>query len=235
MRAITTTHESSPDPAPPDSGTARAGRPAKAPFFLGLVALVAVLIGANLVLFALLPHVVPGWTSAGITSGSMDPGIRTGDVVIVKSVDGADLEMGAVVTYRDRDGRLVTHRIVAIADDGTLTVRGDRNPVPDPPVDPDQVIGRATWIVPYVGLPTAFAANGQWLLLIATFVVTGVAVVFARFAVDRKHDPWRTETPATVPPVVPAPAPLPPAPGTSLPALQLETSTTENDTTAVRP
>lgn len=86
--------------------------------------------------------VVWGLTSVGIIkplvviSGSMEPGIMTGDLIIDTRVPASELAVGDVVSLpSDLTEDLVTHRIEAIAPDAlggyTITMKGDNNAYSD--------------------------------------------------------------------------------------------------------
>lgn len=78
-----------------------------------------------------------GWIQPLIvTSGSMEPGIATGDLIVATSSPASDVEVGDVLTLRSSlTGSLVTHRVVGIESDAEhwfVTMRGDANEVDDP-------------------------------------------------------------------------------------------------------
>jgi signal peptidase I len=66
-----------------------------------------------------------------VISGSMQPEIRTGDLLIGRSMPTSDIEVGDVVSVQSAmTGTLVTHRVVAIsagADGWTVRMKGDDN------------------------------------------------------------------------------------------------------------
>lgn len=188
MRGIAHVREQRPDPVRPDPGRSRALKESR--FYLGLVALAAVFIGANLAFFAIIPVILPGWVSVGISSGSMSPAIRTGDVVIARSWDGtSDLVPGSIITYETADG-YITHRVVEVGEDGMIVVKGDANRAADPPIRPDQVVGTARLVIPYAGLPSAWLNGGRYGLVALVLSASAAALYFSRYAVDPKHDPW---------------------------------------------
>lgn len=88
-----------------------------------------------------------GYGSAVVLSGSMEPELSKGDLIIVK--DNEDYGIGDVVVFQDAD-ILVVHRIVDM-DDGSVTTKGDANPVADQPVGRDTVKGVVTASVPHLG------------------------------------------------------------------------------------
>lgn len=118
--------------------------------------------GAGAVLTLLLLTVAPlawGWQPLVVTSGSMGPLIRPGDVVLVQP-DPDDVVLGSVVTFRGADDGLVTHRVVEVTADGYVT-RGDANPVTDSTVvRREDLVGRVRALVPWVGLPAVTVRGG---------------------------------------------------------------------------
>lgn len=71
-----------------------------------------------------------------VVSGSMSPGIRTGDLIFSVPKSIAQVGVGDVLTLRSPlTQRLVTHRVVAIAQDSAdgyrVTLKGDANDEPD--------------------------------------------------------------------------------------------------------
>lgn len=167
------------------------GRIDVALFYGGIVAFTALLVFGALAVMALLPMIVPGYTTDSITSGSMMPTLRVGDVVIAVDHDGTDVAPGTVVVYEDpRKHDLVTHRIVSTNADGSSVTKGDATAVDDPvPIPMANIRGKARWIVPFVGLPRVWAAQHQWAMLFLMIAVVATALWLARFAFDPRYDP----------------------------------------------
>ncbi len=144
------------------------------------VAVFAVSLTAWLAVWTLAPMAL-GWQPHVVSSGSMAPSLRVGDVLVAAPADPGSIGGGQIVTYRDRlhDDRLVTHRVVRQNADGTLVTRGDANVDPDPaPVDPERVVGVGRVVVPLVGLPYVWATTGAYPPLAALGAVV-VALVLA--------------------------------------------------------
>lgn len=113
----------------------------------------------TLVAWAAVP-ILLGWTPMAISSGSMSPGIRVGDIVVVDTYDGRPLDEGTVVTYR-QSGRLVTHRIAQV-DQDTYITKGDANQdVDSTPLTADAIVGTGRILVPYLARPYLWATTGQ--------------------------------------------------------------------------
>ncbi|WP_084130121.1 signal peptidase I [Demequina sp. NBRC 110055] len=71
-----------------------------------------------------------------VVSGSMEPEIPTGALIIDRPLDSAEVVVGDVVSLPSTvTGNVVTHRVVDVARHGdaiALTLRGDANPIDDP-------------------------------------------------------------------------------------------------------
>ena len=152
---------------------------------LGLVAVSRVY--RSLLLSLVVVATVPmlwDWSSHVVRSGSMEPSISAGDVAVADplSVDD-DVPVGRVAVLtapsgERTDGTLI-HRVVEDRKDGTYTTAGDANGTVDTrPVEREDVQARARILVPYVGRPFLWAANGEAvnLLLFGTLTVAAFVV-----------------------------------------------------------
>ncbi|MDD5110266.1 MAG: signal peptidase I [Patescibacteria group bacterium] len=83
---------------------------------------------------------------AAITSGSMWPVLKVGDLIFVQGVKPDELKVGDIVVYENERGYTI-HRIIEIDPaKGMLTTQGDANNVSDKPIKITDVVGRAlTW------------------------------------------------------------------------------------------
>jgi signal peptidase I len=126
--------------------THRAGAPGGALRFgagmLSLAAYIGVITGAVhygpkfMVWVAGTPHPV-----ATVSSASMWPELKKGDVIVVQGVDSMDdIAVGDIIAFRHGLG-VTVHRLVEIAGE-TLTTKGDANSVEDEPVEFSQVVGK---------------------------------------------------------------------------------------------
>ena len=79
-----------------------------------------------------------------VAGTSMTPFLDPGDTVFLDLPNGA-VEKGDVILFRRMGGQYVLHRIVAIGDDGILTLLGDAQLLPEP-VHPSQVRAVVTGI-----------------------------------------------------------------------------------------
>ena len=124
-----------------------------------------------------------GWQPTTVVSGSMEPSISVGDVVVARPVGTDNFAIGRVVLVDDPDHpeRLRLHRIAAVNPDGSLTLRGDANAANDSTaVWPSAVHGVGYLRIPAVGLPITWAKSGQWLELAALAAALAGAVALTR-------------------------------------------------------
>ncbi|MFJ2979408.1 S24/S26 family peptidase [Curtobacterium sp. NPDC087082] len=123
---------------------------------------VATLLG--LALWAAAPAVI-GWQPTTVMTGSMEPRLTPGDVVVSRPVSAGDVRMGKVLLVDDPDqpGHLRMHRYVEDGPRGTIVTKGDANPRQDStPVEPSAVHGVAFLRVPFVGAPIVWLRAGEW-------------------------------------------------------------------------
>lgn len=155
--------------------------------YLYLVAL----LGAWVVIAMLLT----GWAPIVISSGSMQPTLRPGDVVLLDEHPSDLLAQRNVITFFDPDGsgELITHRVHAVDDDGYIT-KGDANPTPDTStVAVDEIEGVARLVVPLVGLPMLWLERSDTGSLAAWAVLSlgALGVAFARVRSHRRDGDQR--------------------------------------------
>lgn len=93
---------------------------------------------------------------AAITSGSMWPALKTGDLVLIKGVKNkSDIKIGDVVIYRNQKGFTI-HRVIKMNDETAIT-KGDANNISDAPVKYSEIIGKSINFyakplrIPYLG------------------------------------------------------------------------------------
>jgi signal peptidase I len=110
-----------------------------------------------------------GWRPYVIQSGSMQPRIKVGDIVIASPNHDPNTLLGHVTVFQDPDrpNRIKTHRVIRIARDGRLITKGDANQSADSmPVSVDKVQGIGRLLVRFAGLPLVWAHTGKWLYLV---------------------------------------------------------------------
>ncbi len=91
-----------------------------------------------------------------VQSGSMEPVLHKGDLVLVSRIPATDLQVGDIVTFisPQDDKTPITHRIVATPSTETgyrFVTKGDANPSADSSILPSSIVGRQTYTVPKLG------------------------------------------------------------------------------------
>ena len=84
-----------------------------------------------------------GYSVLSTETGSMSPTIEVGDIIIIKI--GDEIKENDIITYK-QDDVLITHRIEQI-DGDTIITKGDYNNIQDEPIERNQVIGKAVYII----------------------------------------------------------------------------------------
>jgi signal peptidase len=121
-----------------------------------------------------------------VLSGSMEPAIKTGSVVMTRphstSSGQASYNVGDIITFGpySKTKPPTTHRIVEVKKANELIsylTKGDANNAPDArEVSQKDVIGKVMFDVPYFGYVVAFARKPIGFLLI--LIVPALAIVF---------------------------------------------------------
>lgn len=74
-----------------------------------------------------------GWKAFIVLSGSMEPQIQIGDIVVVKEIDTDTLKKGDIIAFKSTD-TIITHRIIQIINEVNQTkyiTKGDNNNIQD--------------------------------------------------------------------------------------------------------
>ena len=122
---------------------------------------VVLILAICLCLFAFVQVVNKGYVSIlgysffKVTTGSMEPTIPVGSLILTQDVPIDTVEMNDIVSFFSKEaymnGRIITHRVIAKETSGTgqvlLTTRGDANTSTDiHRVDSENLIGKVQWI-----------------------------------------------------------------------------------------
>jgi signal peptidase len=159
--------------------------------------------------------------SLTVMSGSMEPTIGTGDVVVARQTSPMDVRVGDIVTFRDplEHDRLITHRVREMHVEGDTVVfvtKGDANTgVEHWALSKDGTIGRVAFHVPKLGYFMVWfhSRYGLLLLIVLPSLLLGMSELWRLWRPRGKHEPGtagrprepadpheRTERPGTTPP-----------------------------------
>ena len=105
------------------------------------------------------PHI--GWQVDAVLSGSMEPEVKVGSLVVTHSVDAEEIEVGDIITFypNTAEKNMVTHRVIGIGHSSSLyfETKGDANEDPDPfTVSARNLVGKFSFHMPYWGYFTEF-------------------------------------------------------------------------------
>lgn len=109
-----------------------------------------------------------GYSTYYIMTGSMEPTIPTGSLVIDKAGNTQDIKKGDVITFKDGQN-ITTHRVYEVLDNGNeFITKGDANNIQDPvPRNRNQVLGVVEYHVPHLGDVAAFIKNNLIIIVCA--------------------------------------------------------------------
>lgn len=93
---------------------------------------------------------------ASITSGSMWPDLKKGDLILIKGLNSKEeIKLNDIVVYQNPKGFTI-HRVIKMNED-TLVTKGDANNIEDAPIGYGEVIGKPLTInnkpfrIPFLG------------------------------------------------------------------------------------
>ena len=132
-----------------------------------------------------------GFKSYIITTSSMEPDIKTGDVVICQKTDAKDLKEGDVITF-NKNGEVITHRIIKIETNDEINyyiTKGDNNTLEDnEKVEENQIKGKMVIKIPKMGNFIKALSNNIFLLIILLVILI---LSFIKILVSEKRDDRR--------------------------------------------
>ena len=118
----------------------------------------------TLLVVSMIP-LVSSWSGYVVRSGSMEPGLSVGDVVVARPTSVGDaVPVGRVMVFDNPDAAsshdVMVHRVVADLGHGMFTTAGDANRDDDStPVPAASFTGRPSIAVPFIGLPMTWWAD----------------------------------------------------------------------------
>lgn len=143
-------------------------------------------------LIAVGPHVL-GYRTSTMLTGSMEPGISPGDVVVTVPKAAADLQVGDVISYKIpvEDHRIETHRVTKIMHkrDGSIAIitKGDANSDNDPwtAVLADDTVWESTAVIPKLGsairvLRSPAVQHGFFWISLVGLIYLGMSLIWGK-------------------------------------------------------
>jgi signal peptidase len=116
-----------------------------------------------------------GMQSFAVLSGSMEPVLSTGDIVVEETVRPRDVRVGDIVTFNDpqQRGRRITHRVRSVHIErgrARFVTKGDANDSTETwATDANGRLGRVTYRIPLIGYGIA-RLNGPGAKLVLVMI-----------------------------------------------------------------
>ena len=146
--------------------------------YLSLTLAIAVMMAAMLTYMA--PHF--GWGVDVICSGSMEPELKVGSLVITRPVEPQEIVVGDIIAFTPKGVTLgeneIAHRVIGIEEASPLyfKTKGDANANPDPFTVPARnLVGRICFKAHYVGYVAGFLKT-PWGFLLG-LVIPGLILI----------------------------------------------------------
>ena len=135
----------------------------------------AVIIGVILVLIPLVLPRLQGYQTYDVVSGSMEPEIPIGSLILVKPIDPLEVKENDIIAFYS-EATVVCHRVVYNNTfEGKYTTKGDANADVDlTETKYDQLIGIVEHHYPFLGMVGSYIDSASGKLLIGELIVIGL-------------------------------------------------------------
>ena len=125
-----------------------------------------------------------GYSYSIVVTPSMEPTIKTGDLIITKKVEIDEIEIGDVILFKASEGEIagkhIVHRVIGIID-GKYQTQGDNNPIPDEQlVSYDMVVGEYVFKLPFKNVGLLIIENKSiiFIILIGIFAFMMIMQIY---------------------------------------------------------
>jgi len=123
-----------------------------------------------------------------VLSGSMEPSIKTGDLIVTRMIAPDKIKVGDIISFQIEKNVVVSHRVTAIINEGGLSfsTKGDANVGIDAGnVSPDSIEGIYVWRAPGLGRFAIFLQTPVGMLIFVVFPLF-VFVLYTIFSRNRR-------------------------------------------------
>jgi signal peptidase len=134
-----------------------------------------------LIIIAMLTFLAPyfGWRVDAVMSGSMEPEVKVGSLIVTRPVQPEEIKVGDIITfYCPLINEMISHRVTTV-ESGTLSyfrTKGDANEDSDPFIVPVRNIAGRVWFnITYLGYATQFIKTRLGILL--TLFIPGLIII----------------------------------------------------------
>lgn len=117
-----------------------------------------------------------------VLTGSMEPAIMTGDLIISKETPPKEIQVGDIITFGSSNSdNITTHRVKeVINEEGKIKyiTQGDANNVEDPnPVPEEMLIGKVVKCIPKLGSIMSWMKSNLKIIIGSIFAITALGII----------------------------------------------------------
>lgn len=116
---------------------------------------------------------INGYAILEVVSGSMEPTIKVGDLIVI-NVKEKNYKKNDIVTFYDEEGSFVTHRIISINKKDMIT-KGDNNNVDDGKTSTKKIIGK--YVYKFSGVGKILKTLRNPFVTIVIFIISFLACI----------------------------------------------------------
>lgn len=128
---------------------------------------------------------INGYAMLEVVSGSMEPTIHKGDMIIIDT-KARYYKDKDIITFYDKEGSFVTHRILSIdLDNGTMVTKGDNNNTKDASSSLTNVVGK--YVTKLTGIGILLASFKNPFTMVMIFIIGLLACVL--LSTDKDGNP----------------------------------------------
>lgn len=158
-----------------------------------IISTVLVVILIILLCAVLIPKLFFGIEMKAVLTGSMEPELPVGSLLVIKPTEYQDINIGDDITFvRNQNLTLVTHRVIS-KDDTTkqITTQGIANNTPDAPTSYENVVGKVVFSIPYIGYIIIWTSDLKGKIIVGIIIVALIAVslLFGKNEPNKKKEP----------------------------------------------
>ncbi len=136
------------------------------------------------------PPSIFGFQLLQVLTGSMEPHLNPGDIVVIKKDNG--IQVNDVITYKNPENIYVTHRVVDVVEKNNeilFQTRGDANNIVDQDfVSSDQLLGSYVFSIPKIGYIINIAKNPIGIFLLSMILIILLIFGTVKKIILRNHE-----------------------------------------------
>jgi signal peptidase len=122
-----------------------------------------------------------GWETHQVMSGSMEPALKVGGMIVTKSEKLDNIKVGDIITFQTEGGQKVTHRVIDIVEingQPNFQTKGDANEEPDPNFvsSKGDEMRKVVFHLPYLGFAAQFMKS-KWAFLVLVGIPALILIV----------------------------------------------------------